>query len=71
MRTCKISKEPMQSGFVINDDEYIKYESDLLKEIITYLNNINDWAEVDKNKLLYISFQLGFHYYTEWDEVEL
>ena len=68
MRICDVTGERMEAGYVVNYDRHVKYESDLIKEIVLYLNSIKDWSNVDRETLLTVSYNMEFHYYTEWEE---
>lgn len=71
IRRCKVTKEPMEEGYVVNFDEYIKDESNLVKDIISYLDGIKNWSNVDKDTLIKVSYAMEFHYYTQWDSIYL
>lgn len=71
IRRCKVTQEPMEQGYVVNFDEYIKDESNLVKAIISYLDSIKDWSVVDKDTLIEVSYVMEFHYWTQWDSIYL
>ena len=71
IRRCKVTQEPMVEGYVVNFDEYIKDESNLVKAIIEYLNSIKDWSVVDNDTLIKVSYEMEFHYWTQWEDIYL
>jgi hypothetical protein len=55
-RRCDITHEGMNEGWVTDNDQYIKYESDVLK-----------WCEKKEYESLDEAYDDGALYYTEWD----
>ena len=62
MRTCDITNETMSAGFVFCGTTYIKEEKHLISAIRMLFESLTD------REILDISYELGYHYYTEWED---
>jgi hypothetical protein len=52
----------MSAGFIFCGTTYIKEEKHLVSSIRMLLESLTD------REILDISYELGYHYYTEWED---
>ena len=73
IRRCCVTNEPVHAGYEWFNGDIYKYEDDLVKQIIKYLNEfynhdrMDDWVVVDKDTLLRVGWYFNIYYYTEWE----
>lgn len=67
LRICSQTKELMEEGFVLLDDFYIKYQSDLDGYLIEWAKDDEyEWDDIEELRDKY--FEEGMYYWTIFEE---
>lgn len=70
-RQCEVTGEGMNEGYLVNDNNYIKYEKDLLKmlRIRNYVTAEGDKANLMNDEdFLEWAYNDEIYYWTQWEE---